>query len=167
MSVFNLTKSALTLGIIGDSFGQNNAFVQFIRDSNIDPTWEVEIACNGFHFNSWANYSANQVTNELTSFSTMLFNTYRISARTVLPPQFLINQYTFDGVQAAGWTHVSASKTNDPQPYAITHSPYYRFPHNPSLEFLSTSTATAMMSTINTGVATDGFAVGQLFIGVV
>jgi len=55
LNVFNQTKSAVSVGIIGDSFGTNSNFVQFIRDSNRDPTWEVEIASNGYSFSgSWS-----------------------------------------------------------------------------------------------------------------
>jgi peptidoglycan/xylan/chitin deacetylase (PgdA/CDA1 family) len=109
----------VTVGLIGREFGESNDFVQFMLEVNRDPNWEVELAANGYNYTSWANMTFEEQVQQMRDFNNKLQSLYRIQARTIIPPFGTQNLYTTEAARAAGFTHVSNVRQEEPGPYAL------------------------------------------------
>ena len=130
MSTFSRNNASLTLGIIGAHFGEDNALVNYIKNSlstNINfidsqPAF-FEIANHGWEHEDFTKYNATLQSSLIKQTNEKLSFILGVTPSVFIPPYNKVNNDTFSSLIENRIQYVSANVTTDPPVYS--KEPYY------------------------------------------
>jgi len=126
MDIFSQNKIPLTVGIIANSFGEDPKITQMVK-SKLEKN-EITIANHGLDSTPFTLFDKNKQDSMLKESSNKIFNDLGVSPKIFIPPQNRFNEDTKEVLIENGFTHLSASKLNDSEPFPLKNQQLYRFP---------------------------------------
>lgn len=138
ISTFQKENASLTIGIIGNSFGEDTKLVSFIRqqlknNSNSDVT--LEIANHGWNHEDFTNFSKDKQSLLIANTNKKISDMLGVTSKGFIAPYNSINDDTLIALNENKMKYVSANTKNDDPPYDLKNQTLYHFP---------TTAATAM-----------------------
>lgn len=127
MDEFEKKNASLTIGIIGNYFGQDKKLVQFI-DSRINSSPKLEIASHGWNHENFKKFTESEQSNLLRLSVDKIFNVTEERVQGFIPPYDSINNNTLVASKENNMTYISTNETSDRPPYKLSNSSLYILP---------------------------------------
>lgn len=166
MDVFKNRGIPLTVGVAGDSFGNDNAITAYLASAVVNPDWKVEVGCNGYSLVFEPNVTFAAQVAEMTACRQVISTKLGVEPDTFMPKYSTSNFYTVQAARAAGYTHYSTVAGADFGPYEFTNSPFYRFPAgaftNSDTNYQLGLTAVEIFAQIQDQLLNTGYSVVQM-----
>jgi peptidoglycan/xylan/chitin deacetylase (PgdA/CDA1 family) len=129
ISTFIENKTPLTIGIIADSFGNDQKITEFIQNNTSNKENYLEIATRGNGLTSFTSFNKNQQNENLKESLDTIKSILDLRPKVFIPPNNKFNADTLEILEENGITHISSSLTNgDLPPFEFKDKPFYRFP---------------------------------------
>jgi len=126
MNVFVEREIPLTIGIIGDSFGNDVKLLDFINENHKN---SFEIASHGIGNTPFTEFSKEEQDIKLKQSVQSIEDKLKITPKVFVPPQNRFNEDTKQILVDNGFTHISASILHgDSPPFPLKNEELYRFP---------------------------------------
>ena len=126
MDVFSQNKIPLTVGIIANSFGEDEKITEMVK-SKLEKN-EITIANHGLDSTPFTLFDKNKQDSMLKESTNKIFDDLGVSPKIFIPPQNRFNEDTKEILIENGFTHLSASKLSDSEPFPLKNQQLYRFP---------------------------------------
>ncbi|HXG07124.1 MAG TPA: polysaccharide deacetylase family protein [Nitrososphaera sp.] len=128
MEVFGRRNASLTIGIIGNYFGEDPIIVNYVKSRIDDPL--LEVANHGWNHENLAEFSYDEQSELIKRTNEKIVSTLGTRPPVVLiAPYNILNTDTFSAAKDSGIRYISANVTYDPPPYEITgNQSLYRLP---------------------------------------
>lgn len=126
MKIFDEKNVNLTIGIIGDSFGNDKRLVSYIKErtmSNISSNnagAAIEIANHGWKHENFSNLSPDEMSKSMRKTNEKIKNIFGITPTVFIAPYNDFNDDIFSALHKNNLPYFSASEKYDPPPYSIT-----------------------------------------------
>ena len=141
MDTFQEKNASLTIGIIGNSFGNDTNLVGYIKNKIITNSPSTDIANNGWKFENFAALNKDDQYSLLKNSNDKIFSLLEITPSVFIPPFGTINNYTFDAMSENKITLLSANTLTFHTVYPS--STIQQFPATVSTGFISTGNGTS------------------------
>ena len=135
MEAFQKKNAALTIGIIGKEFGDDQKLVSFVKGRVAKSNPPLEIANNGWEFEDFTSYSKEEQSSLIKEANEKITSLIGVSPAVFIPPYSKLNNDTIIAMKENGITHVSAHRSTDLEPYPLSNSTFYRFPATTSIGY--------------------------------
>ena len=167
METFIENKTPLTIGIIGNAFGNDEKITDFIKNNIENDDNYLEIATRGMGLTSFTNYDKSQQSENLKQSQDNIESVLGIRPQIFIPPNNIFNSNTFEILKENKITHISSSLTNgDSPPFEFNNKDFYRFPqtsstgkYNSSLNIFEKITNEQTIEEVIQSITNYGFAV--------
>ncbi|AFS80802.1 hypothetical protein NKOR_04570 [Candidatus Nitrosopumilus koreensis AR1] len=165
MKTFVGTDTPLTIGIIGDSFGEDVKMSSFVKEHKNKKGFEI--ANHGIGNVPFTEFSLEEQDEKLKQSVQKIQQSVGVEPKVFIPPQNRFNEDTKQVLIENGFTHISSSLLHgDPPPFPLKGELLYRFPeisttgeYDPEQNvFVGISHETTLSKAID-GLNTYGFAV--------
>ena len=127
MEVFDRRNASLTVGIIGNYFGNDPLITGYVKSRMGDSSFEI--ANHGWNHENFSELDKNEQATLIQRTNKKIFDQTGIQPKVFIAPYNIINGDTFAAAQESGMRYISANVTYDPPPYDIgTNQSLYRLP---------------------------------------
>ena len=127
MNTFVEKKIPLTVGIIGDSFGNDLKLLDFIKEQKNKKNFEI--ASHGVGNTPFTEFSKEEQDDKLKQSVQGIENILNVTPKIFIPPQNRFNEDTKQVLIDNGFTHISSSLLHgDSPPFPLKDEKLYRFP---------------------------------------
>ena len=123
---FSQNKIPLTVGIIANSFGEDVAITEMVK-SKLEKN-EITIANHGLDSTPFSLFDKNKQDSMLKESTNKILDDLGVSPKIFIPPQNRFNADTTEALIENGFTHLSASRLSDSEPFPLKNQQLYRFP---------------------------------------
>jgi peptidoglycan/xylan/chitin deacetylase (PgdA/CDA1 family) len=167
MRVFQEKNVPLTIGIVGNLFGQDKTLVSFIKNRiNVNP--ELAISNHGWNHEDFRRFNINDQELLLKRTNDKIYEALGILPSIFIAPFNVFNNDTLIALRQNGIKYLSSSTDRDPGPYASNESDMPI--HFPSTAFTGTNNETYWFglthqdtnSQIDKSIEKYGFAVVEM-----
>jgi len=148
IDTFQQKSASLTIGIIGNSFGNDAKLVGYIKDKIKANNPSIEIANNGWKFENFAALNKDEQHSLLKDSNDKIFSLLGTTPQVFIPPYGKINNYTFDAMYENKITLLSANTLTYHTVYPSS-SAIHRFPATVATGFISIGNGTSHRLTNN------------------
>jgi peptidoglycan-N-acetylglucosamine deacetylase len=131
INVFSGRNSSLTIGVIGNYFGNDSKIVDFVRDRVAkNNNSKIEVANHGWNHEDFSVLSKAEQLQLMAKTNKKIYDLLDVKPVTFIVPNEKLNNYTFAAAQENGIHYISSDVINDPPPYDIygNNEGLYRFP---------------------------------------
>lgn len=136
MEVFDKRNASLTVGIIGNYFGEDPVIVNYVKSRIDDPL--LEIANHGWNHENLAEFSKEEQATLIQRTNEKIIDILDSRPVVLVAPYNVVNSDTFSAAEENGIRYISANVTYDPPPYEITgNESFYRLPETALMGDLS------------------------------
>lgn len=164
INLFSKKQVPLTVGIIANSFGEDKAITDTIKNK-IEKN-EITVANHGLDNTPFTLFDKNKQDSMLKESTKIIFNKLNVKTKIFIPPQNRFNEDTENVLKDNGFSYLSASMLSDSAPFPLQNQELYRFPelattgdYVPSQNrILGVSAEKTLSDTIN-AIENHGFAV--------
>jgi len=118
----------LTIGIVGNFFGDDPNTAAFIKEHLKKNGENLEIANHGWEHEVFSRLSKTDQSNLIRQTNEKLFEILGVTPKVFIAPFNRINSDTSQALVENGITHMSAITGSDGPPYPLQDSTFYRFP---------------------------------------
>lgn len=118
----------LTIGIIGNKFGNDSSTVSIIKEYLRENEDKLEIANHGWDHEDFNRFNFEQQKDFIKMTNDKIFEKLGVTPVVFIPPFNRFNQDTIQASKENGITHLSSIATIDKPPYALQNSTFYRLP---------------------------------------
>ena len=118
----------LTIGIIGNKFGNDTSSVKLIKEYLQMPGNRLEIANHGWNHEDFAVLSLQEQIMLIKKTNDKLDEKLEVFPRVFIPPFNRFNEDTIQALKENEMTHMSSILSVDVPPYPLKDSTIYRFP---------------------------------------
>ena len=164
INVFSQNKIPLTVGIIANSFGEDTAITEVIKNKLEKD--EITIANHGLDSTPFTLFDKNKQEAMLKESSNIIQNKLNVTTNIFIPPQNRFNEDTENILKENGFIYLSASMLSDSAPFPLKNQELYRFPelattgdYVPSQNRILGVSAEKTFSDALKAIQTHGFAV--------
>ena len=164
INLFSQNKIPLTVGIIANSFGEDKAITEAIKN-NLKKD-EITIANHGLDSTPFTLFDKNKQESMLKESSDIIHKKLNVDTKIFIPPQNRFNEDTENVLKENGFTYLSASLLSDSAPFPLKNQELYRFPelattgeYVPSQNRILGVSADKTFSDAMKAIQTHGFAV--------
>lgn len=127
MEVFDKRNASLTVGIIGNYFGEDPMIVNYMKSRIGDPL--LEVANHGWNHENLAEFSKEEQAALIQRTNEKIIGMLDSRPVVLIAPYNIVNTDTFSAAKENGMRYISANVTYDPPPYDITgNQSFYRLP---------------------------------------
>jgi len=124
--LFAENKIPLTVGIITNSFGEDPAITELVK--NKISKNEIIIANHGLDSTPFTLFDKTKQAAMLNESSNKIFEKLHVHSKIFIPPQNRFNEDTEDALIENGFTYLSGSMLSDSPPFPLKNQKLYRFP---------------------------------------
>ncbi len=133
MDIFMKNNVPLTIGIIADSFGNDQKIVTYVQENLKMNNVNLEIASKGIGLTTYTEFDKDEQNENLKKSLDLIESSTGIRPQVFIPPQNKFNEETFSILQENNITHISSSLINgDSPPFEFESVDVYRFPQTTS-----------------------------------
>jgi len=118
----------LTIGIIGNQFGNESSTTSVIKQHLFKHGEILEIANHGWNHESFKRFTLEEQSSFIQKTNEKIFEKLDVIPRVFIPPFNHFNEFTIQALQENGITHMSSIQSIDKPPYPLQNSKFYRFP---------------------------------------
>lgn len=127
MEVFDKRNASLTVGIIGNYFGEDPLVVNYLTSRNGDPL--LEVANHGWNHEDLTEFNKEEQSTLIQRSNEKIVGILGSRPIVLIAPYNVVNADTFSAAREAGIRYISANVTFDPPPYdSRSNQSLYRFP---------------------------------------
>lgn len=168
IETFQKKNASLTVGVIGNHFGNDPKITSFVKQSISKNNPPVEVASNGWEFEDFTKFSKDEQSSLLQKSNEKISSILGVSPVVFIPPYSRMNDETLAVAQSTGVRYISANTSTDPPPYLLSNSIVYRFPLTALIGHASGGSVTQIrsydeaFSAIKKSVNDYGFAVAKI-----
>ena len=148
IDTFQQKNASLTIGIIGNSFGNDVKLAGYLKDKVKTNNPSIEIANNGWEFENFAAHNKDEQYSLLKDANDKIFSLLGTTPSVFIPPFGTINNYTFDAMYENKITLLSANTLTYHTVYPSS-SEIHRFPATVATGFISIDNGTSHRLTNN------------------
>lgn len=123
MDEFAKRDARLTLGIIGNYFGNDQALVEYVR-SGVQ-AGRFEAANHGWNHEDFTNYAKEEQSRLMKETNDRVLRVLGIRPIVFIAPYNSVNQDTFSAARQNNIHHISANMTSDRPPYPLRDDLYH------------------------------------------
>jgi len=129
INTFYKKHAPLTLGIVGDRFGENEKLLNYIKGKIHDESFDLEIANHGWEHEDFSTLDKVQQTQLIKKTNDKVYDILGIRPTVFIPPHNRINDGTRLSLQENGMTHFSAYlRLDSNNKYPLSNSDLFEFP---------------------------------------
>lgn len=129
INTFYKKQTPLTLGIVGDRFGENEKLLNFIKEKIQDDDFDLEIANHGWEHENFSLLDKDQQSQLIKKTNDKVYDKLGIRPTVFIPPTNRFNSDTPLALHENGMTHFSPSlKLNSMKHYPFSNIDVYQFP---------------------------------------
>ena len=133
MDVFIQNNIPLTVGIIADSFGNDQKITTYVQENLKTDNVNLEIASKGIGLTAYTELDKDEQNENLKKSLDLIESNTGIRPQVFIPPQNKFDEKTFSILQENNITHISSSLINgDSPPFEFESVDVYRFPQTTS-----------------------------------
>ena len=121
MKVFDEKKLDFTIGIVGDSFGDDKRLVSYIKDRiydgsgiNTNNLSEIEIANHSWKHENFTNLTIDEMSDSIRKTNEKIKNMFGVTPTVFIAPYDQFTNDIFVALRENNFTYFSASEKNDP-----------------------------------------------------
>ena len=126
LNIFSENKVPLTVGIIANSFGEDTAMTETIKNKLAHK--EITIANHGLDSTPFTLFDKAKQDSMLKESSNKIYDELHVIPKIFIPPQNRFNDVTETVLMENGFAYLSASMLSDSAPFPLKNQPLYRFP---------------------------------------
>lgn len=126
INLFAHNKIPLTVGIIANSFGEDPAITELVKNKLSKK--EIIVANHGVDSTPFTLFDKSKQASMLNDSSNKIFEKLHVHSKIFIPPQNRFNEDTKNVLIENGYTHLSASMLSDSAPFPLKNQKLYRFP---------------------------------------
>ncbi|MFQ5497618.1 MAG: pentapeptide repeat-containing protein [Nitrosopumilus sp.] len=167
IDTFVQNNAGVTVGIIGELFGNDAKLTNYLTNK-IQGNNGIEIANNGWSYNSFTDFSETEQNNQIKQSNEHLANIFGETPTVFIPPNNRFNENTILALNSNNMKYISSNIVNDPPPYDfksnIQHFPAGAVTGKYSTEFnlIQGVNHEKTLSEIQENLNRDGFSVVTL-----
>lgn len=128
MDTFQKKDASLTIGVIGNYFGNDQTIVNFVKEKLKTNNATLEIANHGWNHEDFTKFNKEQQSQLIKKTNEKLLSTLGVSSIGFVTPFNTINTDTLAALRENNIQYISANVTADRPPYNIKKSTLYHFP---------------------------------------
>ncbi|MGY5147690.1 MAG: polysaccharide deacetylase family protein [Candidatus Nitrosopumilus sp. bin_7KS] len=170
MDTFANKNTLLTIGILANSFGNDQKITEFIKENTIDSKRNLEIATKGIGLDPFTNLDKSEQNKNLKESIELIESILNERPKIFIPPNNKFNSDTMEILEENNITHISSSLLNgDSPPFEFSNQIVYRFPliastgeYNPTQNIFEWVPIQQTMSEATQGINNYGFSVISL-----
>ena len=129
INTFYESNLPLTIGIIGNLFGEDQKILEFVKKGITDENFPLEIANHGWEHEDFTSHTKEEQIGFVKKTNDIIFSLLGVKPSVFIPPFNNFNDDTIMAMHETGMTHFSSSifKGDEP-PFPLQNSTLYRFP---------------------------------------
>jgi len=120
--------SNLTVGIIGNYFGNDTSIVNLLKENLVDTNNSLEIANHGWNHEDFTAFDKHGQELLIKKTNEKIWNLLQVKPVGFIPPFNKINNDTMTVLRENNFRYVSANMTQDLLPYKTKNDSLYHFP---------------------------------------
>ena len=128
MNTFQEKNASLTVGVIGNYFGNDQKLLDYIEPRIEQNNPKIEIANHGWNHEDFTMFDKNEQSSLIKKTNEKIFNTLGIVPTGFITPFNTINGDTLTAMRENNMQYISANVTEDRPPYRINDNTLYHFP---------------------------------------
>lgn len=128
IDTFQEKNTSLTIGIIGNYFGNDQSIVNFLKERLKNNNPQLEIANHGWNHEDFTKFNKEEQSQLIKKTNEKLLNTLGVSSKGFITPFNTVNNDTLIALHENNIQYVSANVTADRPPYNIKNDALYHFP---------------------------------------
>ncbi|HEX6561052.1 MAG TPA: polysaccharide deacetylase family protein [Nitrososphaera sp.] len=164
MDEFERHNLPLTVGIIGNYFGQDQKIVSYVKEGVA--AGRLEVANHGWNHEWFTHYSQKEQSDLMTKTNEKLNSIFGFKPQIFIAPYNAVNNSTFAAAKKNNILYVSANMTYDKPPYDKRDDGLWHYPETGETGDLNKDNTRWLgydhektMSEIKRGIEENGFAV--------
>jgi peptidoglycan/xylan/chitin deacetylase (PgdA/CDA1 family) len=130
--VFSERNASLTVGVIGNHFGNDSEIVNFVKDrvAKNNNNSKIEVANHGWNHEDFSVLSKAEQSQLIAKTNKKIYDLLDVKPVTFITPYEKLDNDTFAAAQENGIQYISSDVANDPPPYNIcgNNEGLHRFP---------------------------------------
>ncbi|HEX2556942.1 MAG TPA: polysaccharide deacetylase family protein, partial [Nitrososphaera sp.] len=129
INVFSERNASLTIGVIGNYFGNDSGIVDFVRVAKNNNS-KVEVANHGWNHEDFSVLSKAEQSQLMAKTNKKIYDLLDVKPVTFITPYEKLDNDTFAAARENGIQYISSDVINDPPPYDIydNNAGLHRFP---------------------------------------
>ena len=128
INTFQKNDTSLTIGIIGNYFGNDTTIVNFLKEKLKDNVTSLEIANHGWNHEDFTLFDKNGQSQLIEKTNEKILSVLQITPHGFIAPFNKINDDTIGVLRENNIRYVSANVTQDIPPYDIKNDSPYHLP---------------------------------------
>ena len=128
INTFEQNHQSLTVGIIGNYFGNDKIIVNVLREKLKENDTSLEIANHGWNHEDFTLFNKTEQAHLVKKTNEKIFEILRVSPTGFIPPFNKINTDTIDILRENKIQYFSANVTQDLPPYDMENASIYHLP---------------------------------------
>jgi len=132
IDVFVQYDAGVTIGIVGNSFGDDTKLVSNIEKALAGNSKLIEIANNGWNVEDFTILTMEEQSTLIRQANDNITNVLGVTPTVFIPPFENFDAATILALGDNNISHISSSIVKDPPPYSLSDSETYHFPRGPT-----------------------------------
>lgn len=128
ISEFEHKNASLTVGIIGNYFGQDGKIIGTVSDALKNDSPKFVVANHGWNHEHFDTFSRDEQSALIHNTNQKILDTLGILPNIFIAPYNAINNDTMISLFENGMVYLSTNETQDTPPYALSGAAFFRFP---------------------------------------
>ncbi|HSD04458.1 MAG TPA: polysaccharide deacetylase family protein [Nitrosopumilaceae archaeon] len=128
INTFQKNNANLTVGVIGNYFGEDPVITNFLKERLENGTPKIEIANHGWNHENFSEYDKAQQHVLILKTNEKISSMLGVMPIGFITPFNALNDDTLSALKENKMVYISANKTADPPPYALSNTELYRLP---------------------------------------
>lgn len=128
IDTFQKKDTSLTIGVIGNYFGDDQTIVNFLKEKLKDNNSQLEIANHGWNHEDFTKFNKEQQSQLIKKTNEKLLITLGVDSSGFITPFNAVNADTLIALHENNIQYISANVTADRAPYNIKNDVLYHFP---------------------------------------
>lgn len=127
INTFQKNNASLTVGIIGNYFGNDTVLVDFLKEK-LEHDTTLEIANHGWNHEDFTSFTKEEQSQLIKKTNEKTSKVLGVTPRGFIAPFNMINDDTLNALYENNLRYVSANVTQDIPPYEIKNKSFYHLP---------------------------------------
>ena len=132
IQTFRDNGNPLTIGIIGNEFGEDQKIVNYVKDSIGDKNSKIRIANHGWEHESFPDFDTDTQSDLIKKANDRIFELLDTSPKVFIPPFNEFNKDTVSALEENDVSHFSSMLELSNPPFSFQDSVVYNFPETAS-----------------------------------
>ena len=128
IDTFQQKNASLTIGIIGNYFGNDTMLVDFVKAKLQDNNSKLEVANHGWNHEDFTRFTKEEQSELIKKTNEKILNILKVTPSGFIAPFNKINNDTISGLRENDIRYVSVNVTQDIQSYEIKNDTLYHLP---------------------------------------